>query len=380
MKSDTLTLTQQLIRQTSITPEDAGCQNILASRLEKLGFRCEHLRFGEVDNLWATHGNRAPLVVFAGHTDVVPTGPIDQWTHPPFEAHIDGDTLYGRGAADMKGGLAAMTTATERFIRHHPGHKGQIGFLLTSDEEGPAKDGTIKVIETLNQRNMKIDYCVIGEPSCSHALADSIKIGRRGSLNGCLTISGKQGHIAYPHLANNAIHLAAPIINELIHIEWDQGNDNFPPTSFQISNIQAGTGASNVIPGNIAINFNLRFSPEITAEEIKTRIGAYCARFQQASEFAFDIEWTLSGQPFQTRDGELIHAVVKAIEQNTGNKPELSTSGGTSDGRFIAPTGAQVIELGPINASIHQIDEHVSISDLNALSIIYENILENLLL
>lgn len=378
--SNTLKLVQQLIRQPSITPDDANCQQILAARLEDISFTCEHLRFGEVDNLWATRGDSQPLLVFAGHTDVVPTGPEDQWTHPPFEAHIDGDMLYGRGAADMKGGIAAMITATERFVSKHPDHLGEIGFLITSDEEGPARDGTLKVIETLSQQNIQIKHCIVGEPSSNAKLGDTIKVGRRGSLNGRLIIHGKQGHIAYPHLANNAIHLAAPIIDELINIEWDQGNENFPPTAFQISNIHAGTGVSNVIPGSIEIDFNLRFSPEISVKEIKARITACCKKSQNNIDYEFAIDWALSGLPFQTQYGDLIQAVEKSVEQHTGKKPKLSTSGGTSDGRFIAPTGAQVIELGPINATIHQIDEQVSIDDLESLSTIYESILENLML
>ena len=378
--SDTLSLTQQLIRQPSITPDDANCQQILAKRLEKIGFSCEHLRFGEVDNLWATRGEKQPLLVFAGHTDVVPTGPEEQWTHPPFAANIEGDKLFGRGAADMKGGIAAMLTATERFVNNHPDHQGEIGFLITSDEEGPARDGTLKVIETLSQRNIQIKHCVIGEPSSTVKLGDTIKVGRRGSLNGRLTLMGKQGHIAYPHLANNAIHIAAPILDELINIEWDQGNENFPPTAFQISNIHAGAGVSNVIPGSVEIDFNLRFSPEISVEEIKNRVDACCKKSQNNKDFTYEIDWALSGQPFQTQYGDLIQAVENAIKAHTGQSPELSTSGGTSDGRFIAPTGAQVIELGPINATIHQIDEQVSIKDLESLSKMYESILENLLL
>lgn len=377
--TDTLNLVQQLIRQPSVTPDDAGCQAILSQRLEACGFECESLRFGEVDNLWATRGHRAPLLVFAGHTDVVPTGPEQHWIHPPFSAHVDGDTLYGRGAADMKGGIAAMVTAVERFTANYPQHAGQIGFLITSDEEGPARDGTVKVIETLGAREIKIDYCIIGEPSSTHRLGDVIKVGRRGSINATLSITGKQGHIAYPHLSNNAIHLAAPVINDLIEIEWDLGNENFPPTAFQISNINSGTGASNVVPGHADIVFNLRFSPEISVDEIKQKVEACCRCHQTGMDFEYEIDWKLSGLPFQTHHGELVQAVENAIEQTTGEKPELSTTGGTSDGRFIAPTGAQVIEFGPINATIHQINECVNIQDLNKLSLTYERILENLL-
>lgn len=378
--SDTLLLAQQLIRQASVTPEDADCQMILAQRLEKCGFNCEHLRFGEVDNLWATKGAQKPLFVFAGHTDVVPTGPEDQWRHPPFSAHIEEGVLYGRGAADMKGDIAAMVTAVERFVERHPAHRGQIGFLITSDEEGPAKDGTVKVIETLEARDIKIDYCLVGEPSSTARLGDVVKVGRRGSINAKLKVIGKQGHIAYPHLANNAIHLAAPLMNALIEIEWDQGNAQFPPTAFQISNIHAGTGVSNVIPGHTEIDFNLRFSPEISVEQIKARVDECCAELQKTVSFDYQIDWKLSGHPFQTPLAELVKATQNAIEKVCGLTPELSTSGGTSDGRFIAPTGAQVVEFGVLNASIHQLDEQVSVADLDTLSLAYEAILENLLL
>ncbi len=377
--SHTLKLAKQLIRRVSLTPDDAGCQQLLIERLQASGFNCEPLRFGDVDNLWATRGDKGPLLVFAGHTDVVPTGPEDQWTHPPFAAEIDGDLLYGRGAADMKGSIASMVTAVERFVKKHPQHRGQIGFLITSDEEGPACDGTVKVIETLAERNIQIDYCVIGEPSSSSHLGDVIKVGRRGSINATLTIIGKQGHIAYPHLANNAIHLAAPIVNELIQLEWDKGNENFPPTSFQISNLNSGTGASNVVPGQVDIQFNLRFSPEITVSDIKHKVEACCQRWQDTLAFEFQIDWALSGLPFQTHYGELIRAVESAVKEITGQKPELSTSGGTSDGRFIAPSGAQVIELGPLNETIHQVNECVNIKDLDTLSRVYERVLENLL-
>jgi succinyl-diaminopimelate desuccinylase len=375
----TLELAQQLIRRPSVTPDDAGCQQILAARLQICGFDCEDLRFGRVDNLWATRGDQCPLFVFAGHTDVVPTGPEEQWNHPPFAAEVEGDMLFGRGAVDMKGGIAAMVTAVERFVQQHPQHQGRIGFLITSDEEGPARDGTIRVIEALTERNIQINYCVIGEPSSTTRLGDVIKVGRRGSINAALTITGKQGHIAYPQLANNAIHLAAPIINELINLEWDQGNENFPPSTFQISNLNAGTGASNVVPGHVDIQFNLRFSPELSEDEIKTRIEACCSRWQESMAFEYQIDWVLSGLPFQTHHGKLVQAVETAIEQTTGQKPALSTSGGTSDGRFIAPSGAQVIEFGPLNATIHQVNECVSVKDLDILSATYEQILVNLL-
>ena len=373
--SETIQLAQALIQRPSVTPDDQGCQTLIADLLAPMGFQIEHLHFHEVENLWATHGNTKPLVVFAGHTDVVPTGPEEQWSHPPFSADIHGGMIHGRGSADMKGSLAAMITACRHFIDKHPNHAGSIGFLITSDEEGPARWGTREVISTLEARGDKIDYCIVGEPTSGASLADTIKVGRRGSLNGKITINGKQGHIAYPHLANNAIHLAAPLLQDLINIEWDQGNDHFPPTSFQIANLNAGTGASNVIPGHAEIEFNLRFAPETTPEVIKRRVGNCIA----AHELNADIDWQLSGMPFDTHSETLIHAVVEAVEQVTGEKPELSTSGGTSDGRFIAPTGTEVIELGPLNATIHQVNECVSSKDLDQLSIIYEGILENLL-
>ena len=375
----TLELAQQLVRRPSVTPDDAGCQLILAKRLQACGFDCEDLRFGVVDNLWATRGSRGPLIVFAGHTDVVPTGPETQWKHPPFAAEVEDGMLFGRGAADMKGSIAAMVTAVERFAQQHPQHQGRIGFLITSDEEGPAHDGTIRVIETLGERNIQINYCLIGEPSSSARLGDVIKVGRRGSINATLTITGKQGHIAYPQLANNAIHLAAPLINELINLKWDQGNEHFPPSTFQISNLSAGTGASNVVPAHADIQFNLRFSPELTVDEIKTRVEACCSRWQESMAFEYHIEWALSGLPFQTYYAELVQAVETAIEQTIGLKPDLSTSGGTSDGRFIAPSGAQVVEFGPLNATIHQVNECVSVTDLDVLSATYEQILKNLL-
>ena len=326
--SDTTTLVQQLIRQPSVTPNDADCQNIIACRLKKCGFQCESMRYGEVDNLWATCGDDGPLLVFAGHTDVVPTGPQQQWLFPPFSAIIKGDTLYGRGAADMKGGIAAMITAVERFTRSHPHSRGRIGFLITSDEEGPAHDGTVRVIEELGARNIQIDYCLVGEPSSSLKLGDVIKVGRRGSINATLTIIGKQGHIAYPQLASNAIHLAAPVIDELIKLQWDQGNQNFPPTALQIANVNAGTGASNVVPGHIDIMFNLRFSPEISVDDIKAKIEACCKRQQKINYFTYAINWQLSGLPFQTRPGRLTKAVEEAIEHTTGSQARAIDLGG----------------------------------------------------
>lgn len=373
--SNTLLLAQKLIQQPSVTPEDACCQEIMMAHLGPLGFKGETMQFEEVTNLWARKGTTGPVLAFAGHTDVVPTGPLNKWTYPPFDAHIENGMLHGRGAADMKGSLAAFITACERFIAKHPNHKGSIAYLITSDEEGPAKNGTVKVVETLEARNEKMDWCLVGEPSSTKVLGDVIKNGRRGSLNGKLTILGKQGHVAYPHLANNPIHLVVPALNELCAIEWDQGNAFFPATSFQITNIQSGTGATNVIPGQLELLFNLRFSTELTAEQIKTRIH----QVLDSHALTYELEWNLSGEPFLTEAGPLVDAAVKAIREIKGIDTELSTSGGTSDGRFIAPTGAQVLELGPLNATIHQIDEHVSIKDLDDLSSIYEAILEELL-
>lgn len=371
----TIRFTQDLIRQASVTPDDKDCQPMMSARLAPLGFESETMIFEEVTNLWARRGNSGPVLAFAGHTDVVPTGPAHEWKHPPFDAVVDGDFLHGRGTADMKGSLAAFVTACERFISKHPDHKGSIAFLITSDEEGPAKNGTVKVIETLEARNEKIDWCLVGEPSSTQLLGDVIKNGRRGSLNAKLTVRGKQGHVAYPHLAANPIHLASPALTELVSEVWDEGNDFFPATSFQITNIQSGTGATNVIPGSKEILFNFRFSTEVTAEELKQRTHTILDKYK----LDYDIDWNLSGQPFLTEAGPLVHAAVASIKEIKGIEPTLSTTGGTSDGRFIAPTGAQVLELGPINATIHQVDEHVSIADLNDLSDIYESILVKLL-
>lgn len=374
--SETIDLALELISRPSVTPDDKGCQTMMAAYLEQLGFNIEHMRFGEVDNLWARRGTSGPLFVFAGHTDVVPSGPEQQWRVPPFQPEIIAQQLYGRGSADMKGSLAAMLTASKQFVARHPEHKGSIGFLITSDEEGPAIDGTVKVVETLQQRKEHIDWCLVGEPSSTDKIGDVIKNGRRGSICGNLIIHGKQGHVAYPHLAENPVHRAAPILAELSAIEWDQGNEFFPPTTFQISNIHAGTGATNVIPGDLEVLFNLRFSTAITDEQIKQRILDLLDRYN----VHYDIEWTVSGQAFLTPEGELVDATCKAIKDTCGYDTELSTAGGTSDGRFIAPTGTQVIELGPLNATIHQINEHVNTDDLDTLSDVYEKILENLLL
>ncbi|HEX5635470.1 MAG TPA: succinyl-diaminopimelate desuccinylase [Gammaproteobacteria bacterium] len=374
--SRTLDLAIELISKPSVTPEDHNCQNIMAQRLQTLGFNNEHLRFADVDNLWSRRGSAAPLFVFAGHTDVVPTGPLSKWSSEPFKPEIREGHLYGRGTADMKGSIAAMMTATERFVARHPNHKGSIAYLVTSDEEGPSINGTVKVVEHLEKRNEKINWCLVGEPSSEKKLGDVVKNGRRGSLGCTLTIRGKQGHVAYPHLADNPIHRAAPALAELAATEWDQGNEFFPKTTFQISNINAGTGATNVIPGECQVIFNLRFSTEVNEDILRSRIEAILHKHH----LNFEIQWNLSGNPFLTPRGELVAATQKAIAEICGYETKLSTAGGTSDGRFIAPTGAQVLELGPLNATIHQIDENVSVADLDTLSEIYERILEHLLL
>lgn len=374
--SETIDLAQKLIRIDSVTPEDKSCQGIISDYLTPLGFNIEMMPFGEVTNLWARRGDASPLFVFAGHTDVVPTGPVDLWTFPPFSAHIDAGMLYGRGSADMKSSIACFMVASKRFIEEYPDHKGSIAYLITSDEEGPAVDGTVKVIEVLEARNEKIDLCLVGEPSSTEKLGDAIKNGRRGSLNGSLTIKGIQGHIAYPELSENPIHTVAPALEQLVYMQWDHGNEYFPPTSFQISNINAGTGATNVTPGTANVLFNFRFSTEHTAESLKESVHAVLDQHN----LNYDLQWTLSGQPFITpAKGELIKAVRSATKTVMGYEPKLSTAGGTSDGRFIAPTGAQVIELGPINATIHQIDERVSVCDLKQLTKIYYQTLVNLL-
>jgi len=374
-KSDTLKLAKELIQRPSVTPDDQGCQQLLAERLQAIGFEIEHLRFGEVDNFWARRGKAKPLFCFAGHTDVVPTGPEEEWTFPPFSAEEHKGQLYGRGSADMKGSVAAFVTACERFIAQHSEHAGSIAFLITSDEEGPAKNGTVKVIETLEQRNEKIDWCLVGEPSSTDKVADVIKNGRRGSLGATLTVHGIQGHVAYPHLARNPVHAFAPALLQLSNEVWDQGNDHFPATTFQISNIHAGTGATNVIPGSLQVQLNLRFSTELNEQKIRQRLEAILK--QHALDY--EIDWQLSGNPFLTAEGELVEAIRAAVKSVCGYETELSTAGGTSDGRFIAPTGAQVVELGPLNATIHQLNEHVGIADLDALSDIYEQVLIYLL-
>ncbi len=370
----TLALACELIRRDSVTPEDRGCQDLLIERLAPLGFKAEKMRFGEVDNLWLRRGDSGPLFCFAGHTDVVPPGPASEWTSPPFEPTIRDNRLYGRGAADMKGSIAAMTVALEAFLAEHPDVPGSLALLITSDEEGPAVNGTVKVVETLTARGETIDYCLVGEPSSTETVGDVVKNGRRGSLGAKLTVHGKQGHVAYPHLADNPIHAAAPALAELVATQWDQGNDYFPPTTFQISNIHAGAGATNVIPGELEVMFNLRFSTEQTDAGLRERIEALLDRHG----LRYDIEWTLSGHPFLTEPGTLVSAIENAIRDGAGRDTELSTAGGTSDGRFIAPTGAEVVELGPVNATIHQVDENVAIPELQMLTRIYQRVLENL--
>ncbi|MFQ3199837.1 MAG: succinyl-diaminopimelate desuccinylase [Zhongshania sp.] len=373
--SPTLKLACELIERPSITPADADCQTIMMARLEKIGFQCQSLRFGDVDNFWAVHGSSGPIFCFAGHTDVVPTGPAVNWQTRPFDAVIQDGMLRGRGAADMKGSLAAMITACESFVAAHPDHSGRIAFLITSDEEGPAINGTVKVIEWLEQQSEKITWCLVGEPSSTDNVGDVIKNGRRGSLGAVMTVHGIQGHVAYPHLAKNPIHLSTPALTALTAEIWDEGNDFFPATSFQISNINGGTGATNVIPGELQVVFNFRFSTELTAEIIKTRTHDILDQFN----LDYSIDWNLSGQPFLTAEGPLVEAAQVAIKAVTGSDTTLSTAGGTSDGRFIAPTGAQVVELGPVNATIHKIDECVKAADLDKLSLMYAGVLKELL-
>jgi len=371
----TLQLALDLIQRRSVTPHDDGCQQLMMQRLTAIGFAAIPLRFGDVDNFWAVRGDSGLIVCFAGHTDVVPSGPEQQWQTPPFEPALIDGKLFGRGAADMKGSLAAMVTACERFVQNHPQHNGRIAFLITSDEEGIAIDGTIKVVEWLEQRGEKIQWCLVGEPSSSTIVGDVIKNGRRGSLGAKLIVKGMQGHVAYPEKARNPIHLAMPALAELSAQQWDNGNQFFPATSFQISNINGGTGATNVIPGALEVLFNFRFSTELTETQLRERTEAIL----QKHGLDYAIEWSLSGAPFLTAQGELVRATQKAIRDVAGIETELSTAGGTSDGRFIAPTGAQVVELGPVNATIHKIDEHVVAADLDQLSRMYEVILRELL-
>ncbi len=373
--SATVQLTQELIRRRSVTPDDCGCQQVMIERLTAIGFHIEQLRFGDVDNFWAVRGDSGPTLCFAGHTDVVPTGPEENWQQPPFDATIIDGHIVGRGAADMKGSLAAMIVAVEQFVGEHPQHNGRIAFLITSDEEGIAVNGTVKVVEWLRQQNQLPEWCLIGEPSSTNQCGDTVKNGRRGSLGCTLTVRGQQGHVAYPHLADNPVHRAVPALTALSSEVWDNGNALFPATSFQISNIQAGTGATNVIPGELEVEFNFRFSTELTEQQIIQRTEQILDQYK----LDYSADWNLSGHPFLTAEGELVSATVTSIAEVTGLDTELSTAGGTSDGRFIAPFGVQVVELGPVNASIHKIDENTSIEGLNQLTLIYQAVLTQLL-
>lgn len=373
--SETLALLKDLISRESVTPEDAGCQDVLVERLAKIGFNEERLNFDDTQNIWLRRGEAKPLLTFLGHTDVVPPGPLDRWDSPPFEPTIRDGKLYGRGAADMNGGIACFITAVERFIANHPDHKGSIAVMITSDEEGIATNGVVKVVEVLEKRNEKIDWCLVGEPSSDKKIADVIRVGRRGSLCAKLTVHGIQGHVAYPEIAENPIHAFAPALKELTEEVWDNGNQFFPPTSLQVSNINSGTGAENIIPGEMEIQFNLRFCTELNEQTIKQRTTAIFDKY----DFKYNLQWRLSGNPFLTTNGALIDAAHAAIKQVTGFETLDDTGGGTSDGRFIAPTGAQVIELGPLNESIHKINENVSVDDLEILSEIYETMLIELL-
>jgi succinyl-diaminopimelate desuccinylase len=373
--SQTLELTQDLLARRSVTPADEGCQELLARRLRAAGFRVEPLRYGNVENLWARRGGAPPVFCFAGHTDVVPSGPLEEWSSDPFTPVIRDGVLYGRGAADMKSGLAAMVTATEAFVGAHPQHKGSIAFLITSDEEGPSVDGTKRVVETLRQRGERIDWCLVGEPSSEAAVGDTVKVGRRGSLSGRLTVHGVQGHVAYPQLAENPVHTLAPALAELTSRRWDEGTEHFQPTSFQVSNINAGTGAPNVIPGELRARFNLRYSPVQTLAGLKATVEEILHRHG----VRFSLEWYVSGEPFYTVPGVLSAAVSAAVSEVTGVAPKLSTGGGTSDGRFIAALGAQVVELGVVNASIHKVNESVRVSDIETLHRMYVGVLRQLL-
>ncbi len=375
MTLNALDLTQELIRRRSVTPEDEDCQALIAQRLSRIGFQCESIQCGAVTNLWARRGTSGPLLCFAGHTDVVPTGPISEWHSDPFVPSIRDGRLYGRGAADMKSSIAAFIIAVEAFVAERTGHSGSIAFLITSDEEGPSVDGTVRVVERLKARNERIDYCIVGEPSSVNVLGDMIKNGRRGSLSGKLTVRGVQGHIAYPHLVKNPILMLAPALTELGAIQWDAGNEYFPATSFQVSNIHAGTGANNVVPGSLEMDFNFRFSTECTAQSLKERTDEVLRRHG----LDYSIDWHLSGSPFLTERGALVAAVQSAIKAVNGVVPELSTSGGTSDGRFIADICPQIVELGPVNASIHKLNEHIDLQALEDLPRIYLGILRTLL-
>ncbi len=373
--STTLALAEDLLRRPSVSPEDRGCLDVIAARLEPLGFVNERLQYGPVDNLWARRGQSAPVLCFAGHTDVVPAGPREEWRTDPFEPIVREGILYGRGSADMKTSLAAMVTATERFVARHPDHRGSLAFLFTSDEEGPSVDGTRRVMRVLEARNEKIDWCVVGEPTSSELLGDTIKIGRRGSLSGRLTVHGVQGHIAYPHLADNPVHAFAPALAELVAHHWDEGNEFFQPTTFQVSNIAAGTGAPNVVPGELKVRFNLRFSTEQTVASLQRTVLGILDRHR----VNYTLEWFVSGLPFFTPPGLLTETVAAAVHELTGQRPAFSTTGGTSDGRFIAPTGAQVVELGVVNATIHKVNECVRVADVELLGRVYERVMEKLL-
>lgn len=373
--NNTLDLAKSLISQASITPDDKGCQSIMIERLKKIGFEVHSLKFADVDNFWATRGSSGPIFAFAGHTDVVPAGNEDEWNTVPFEPTIKDGYLYGRGAADMKGGLAAMVTATESFVKDNPNHKGTIAFLITSDEEGVAINGTVKVMDYLKENNQKIDYCLLGEPSSTSVTGDVIKNGRRGSLNGVINVNGQQGHVAYPHLAKNPIHLFSQALSDLCSQEWDSGNEYFPATSFQVSNIHSGDGVTNVIPGKAKIMFNFRYSTETTKEELMAKVH----EILDNHKIDFTIDWSHSGYPFLTPVGDLVSACVSAVEEIKDITPELSTSGGTSDGRFIAQEGTQIVELGPVNATIHQVNESILVEDLEDLSHIYSKVLSKIL-
>src|SRR4051812_35534775 len=373
--SGALELTRQLIERRSITPEDGGCQELIAARLQKSGFRCESMKFGEVTNLWARRGSARPVICFAGHTDVVPTGPLSEWHSDPFVPTVREGKLYGRGAADMKSSIACFVVAAERFVAERPQHSGSIGLLITSDEEGPAVDGTVRVVEKLKARDELIDYCIVGEPSSVDILGDTLKFGRRGSLSGKLTVRGVQGHVAYPHLVKNPIHLLAAPLAELVRTQWDKGNDAFPPTSFQVSNIHAGTGAGNVVPGTVVVDFNFRFCTESTDASLKARVESILGK--HALDYA--IEWTLGARPFLSKHGRLATIVTEAAKRHTGVTGELSTTGGTSDARFIIDICPEVVEIGPINMSIHKLNEHIALDELEMLPLIYLDTLRALL-
>jgi succinyl-diaminopimelate desuccinylase len=373
--SPTIALAQDLMGRASVTPEDKGCQELMIARLEAIDFTVERMRFGEVDNFWARRGTEKPVLAFAGHTDVVPSGPVDQWHTPPFEPTIKDGFLYGRGAADMKGSLASWIVALEEFIALHPDHRGSLALLITSDEEGPFVDGTTRVIDTLEARGEKMDWCIVGEPSSTNTLGDVIKNGRRGSLTANITAKGIQGHVAYPHLVINPIHKVAPALTELVSTQWDDGNEFFPPTSFQIANINGGTGASNVVPGHVEVMCNFRYSTELTADDLTAKVETILDNHK----VDYDIQWTYNGLPFLTGSGSLVDACRDAIKATTGTDTQLSTAGGTSDGRFIAPTGAQVVELGPCNGTIHQLNECVKVSDLEQLTQVYLGVLTRLM-